>query len=96
MSAVGVALFYMFAMPTVARSRFTTPTIGREYLIGKRGVAIGDVAADGAVEVEVDGARWHAVAHREAGIRASDEVVVDGISGLFLDVASVDDEPESG
>ena len=95
LSALGVALFYMFAMPTVARSRFTTPTIGREYLVGKRGLATSDVAPDGGVEVEVDGARWHAVAHREAGIHAGDEVVVEGIRGLFLDVAPPNEDPKS-
>lgn len=85
----GVALFYMFAMPTVARARFTTPTIGREYLIGKRGVALTDPSSDGALSVEVDGATWSAVCHREAAIQDGDPVVVESIRGLFLEVRPV-------
>lgn len=92
LSVVGVALFYMFAMPTVARSRFTTPTIGREYLIGKHGVATSEVAADGAIGVELEGARWNAVAHREAGIAVGDEVVVEGLKGLYLEVAALESD----
>ncbi len=61
-----VVLFYTVAMPTVARSRFSTRTIGRDHLIGSQGVALVDFDPDG--EVEVAGARWKASAHRESGI----------------------------
>ena len=83
-AVAGVWLFYQFAMPTVARARFSTPTIGREHMIGRSGVARSAFSPDG--EVEVDGARWSATAHREAGIAEGDEVVVAGIDGLFLEV----------
>ena len=83
-AVIGVWLFYQFAMPTVARARFSTPTIGREHMLGRSGVATGDFNPDG--EVEVDGARWSATAHREAGIAEGDRVVVAGIDGLFLEV----------
>ncbi|MDH3307067.1 MAG: hypothetical protein OEO77_06075 [Acidimicrobiia bacterium] len=84
LTAVGIGLFYMIAMPTVARSRFTTRTIGREYLVGRSGVAVTDLPGFGTVEV--DGARWQAVSHRESGITAGDGVVVEGVQGVYLEV----------
>lgn len=83
-AVVGVWLFYRYAMPTVARARFSTPTIGREYMIGRSGVALASFAPDG--EVEVDGARWSATAHREADISQGDEIVVTSVDGLYLEV----------
>jgi membrane-bound serine protease (ClpP class) len=84
---LSVLAFYTVAMPTVARSRFSTRTIGREHLIGSRGVALADLDPDG--EVEVDGARWRASAHREAGIRQGDPVRVAEIDGMILEVEPV-------
>lgn len=96
LSVLGVALFFMFAMPTVARSRFTTPTIGREYLIGKRGLATSSSSGDGALRVEVDGATWSAICHREAGLEVGDAVVVEAIRGLYLEVQPDVDSPATG
>lgn len=79
------AFFFLLAMPTVARSRFSTQTIGRETLIGRHGLAATDLSPDG--EVEVEGARWKATSHREAGIKAGDAVVVDGVEGWYLEVS---------
>ncbi|HSJ36375.1 MAG TPA: NfeD family protein [Acidimicrobiia bacterium] len=81
---LSVLAFYTVAMPTVARSRFSTRTIGREHLIGSRGVALVDLDPDG--EVEVEGARWRASAHREAGIHQGDSVRVAEIDGMVLEV----------
>jgi membrane-bound serine protease (ClpP class) len=78
------AFFFLLAMPTVARSRFSTQTIGREALIGRKGLAISDLAPDG--EVEVEGARWKATSHREARIKAGDGVVVESVEGWYLEV----------
>ncbi len=86
-AVIGVWLFYQFAMPTVARARFSTPTIGREHMVGRSGVASGALVPEG--EVEVDGARWRATARREAGIVDGDAIVVTGIDGLFLEVEKV-------
>ena len=83
-TVIGIALFYMFAMSTVARSRFTTQTLGRDHLIGSEGVALSDLSGEGLVEV--DGARWRATAHREAGIRQGSLVIVSAVQGLFLEV----------
>ncbi len=85
-----VAFFFLLAMPVVARSRFSTQTIGRDSLIGRNGIAMVDFGPNG--EVELDGARWRATAHRESGIKQGDSVVVLGIDGLFLEVDSKDRE----
>ncbi len=83
-TAASVVLFYLFAMTTVARARFSTPTLGREHLIGRSGTALTDFGPNG--EVDVDGARWLAAAHREAGIRKGDPVTVASIDGRYLQV----------
>ena len=82
---LSVTAFYVFAMRTVARARFSTPAIGREYLVGRRGRAVTRFAPDGVVEV--DGARWRATAARAAGLAEGDAVVVEEVQGMFLAVA---------
>jgi membrane-bound serine protease (ClpP class) len=78
----GTALFYAVALTTIVRSRFATPTIGREQLIGRTGVADEALSPDGVVLV--DGARWRARSHREAGIGPGDAIEVQGIDGVVL------------
>jgi len=80
----GVALFYGVALTTIVRSRFSTTTIGREYLIGQKGRA--ETAFDPEGIVVVDEARWRGRAHREAGIEAGDGVEITGVDGIVLDV----------
>ena len=83
-SVLAVLFFFLLAMPTVQRARFSTGTIGREGLIGERGVALEPFDPDGVVEVR--GARWRATAHREAGLVAGSEILVAGVDGMFLEV----------
>jgi membrane-bound serine protease (ClpP class) len=78
------ALFFGFALTTVARSRFATQTIGRDHLIGRLGTAEGPVGPDG--YVVVDGARWKARAARAAGIGDGDPVVVTAVTGIVLEI----------
>jgi membrane-bound ClpP family serine protease len=85
----GTALFYGVALTTIVRSRFSTATIGRDYLIGKGGRA--ETAFDPEGIVVVDEARWRGRAHREAGIGPGDAVEVTGVDGIVLDV-----EPAAG
>lgn len=84
LSVIAALFFFLLAMPTVQRSRLSTQTIGRESLVAKFGSAVSDFDPEGLVEV--DGARWRATAHREAGISAGDSIVVSGVDGLFLEV----------
>lgn len=81
----GAALFYGVALTTIVRSRFSTTTIGREYLIGRVGIAESAFGPNGIVVV--DEARWRATSHREAGIEAGDAVEVIGVDGIELEVA---------
>ncbi len=85
----GILLFYAAALTTIVRSRFSTPTIGRDQLVGRTGVAADDLAPDGVVVV--NGARWRARSHREAGIESGDGISVAGIDGLVLLVDRVQD-----
>ncbi len=84
LSVVAVLFFYLLAIPTMGRARFSTKTIGREGLVGKKGLAITDVSPEGVVEVE--GARWPATAHRESGIHSGAEIVVMAVKGWRLEV----------
>jgi membrane-bound serine protease (ClpP class) len=87
LTVVGIAAFYAVALTTIARSRFSTRTLGRERLIGKRGIAETGFDPEGVVVVE--GARWRARSHRAAGIRSGDEVEVMEVSGITLEIAPV-------
>jgi membrane-bound serine protease (ClpP class) len=85
LTTVGIVLFYLFAMTTIVRSRFGTPTIGREHLVGATGVADSALDPDGVVLI--DGAKWRARAHRAAGIAAGAEIEVLAVEGITLQVA---------
>ncbi len=90
---IGIGLWYYFAMTTVVRARFSTPTIGREHLIGRVGVA--ETAFDPDGVVSVDGARWRATAHRAAGIAKGDRVAVLAVDEVVLEVQPLE-EPANG
>ena len=85
LTVIGIVLFYLFAMTTIVRSRFGTPTIGREHLVGATGVADSALDPDGVVII--DGAKWRARAHRAAGIAAGAEIEVLAVEGITLQVA---------
>ena len=86
---IGTALFVGAAMPSVMRARFSTPTIGRESMMGEMGVATSDIDPDGTVQVR--GAPWRARTNRATPLTSGDRLRVVGIDGLVLEV-----EPESG
>ena len=85
----GVALMMVAGMPAMLRARFSTPTIGRESMIGEMGAAAADVDPEGTVTVR--GALWRARTNRATPIVAGDIVRVVAIDGLLLEV-----EPEEG
>jgi membrane-bound serine protease (ClpP class) len=92
---VGLVAFYLVALTTVARSRFSTITIGREHLIGRIGVA--ETGFDPTGVVVVDGARWRARSHRAAGLAEGDRVEVTSVAGIMLEVGPLEppaDGPE--
>jgi membrane-bound serine protease (ClpP class) len=83
-ATVGVLLFFIGALPAVARSRFSTPTIGREWMIGELGQARTAIDPDGVVTVA--GGQWKARTNRATPIAAGTDVRVAGIDGVELDV----------
>ena len=89
-SVLAVLFFFLIAMPTVQRARLSTPTIGRDTLIGSTGVAIDAFDPDGTVEV--GRARWRATAHREAKLDAGSQITVTGVDGLFLEVDRLEED----
>ena len=86
---VGITLTMLAGMPTMVRTRFSTPTIGREWMVGEMGSARTDVDPDGVVTVR--DAPWRARTNRATPIRRDDAVRVVAIDGLVLEV-----EPEEG
>lgn len=80
----GVALYMVAGMPAMVRTRFSTPTIGRESMLGELGTAVSDVDPDGVVTVRE--APWRARTNRATPIRAGEAIRVAGIDGLLLEV----------
>jgi membrane-bound serine protease (ClpP class) len=86
---VGIGLSMINGMPAMVRTRFGTPTIGREWMVGMMGEAVTEVKKDGVVMI--DGAPWRAMVNRSTPIAAGDPVRVVAIEGLYLEI-----EPEEG
>lgn len=80
----GMALAMVAGMPAMVRTRFSTPTIGREWMIGEVGTAMGAVSPDGVVTVR--DAPWRARTNRATPIEAGQAVRVVSIDGLLLEV----------
>lgn len=86
---IGVLLAFIGGMPSMVRARFSTPTIGREWMIGELGRAVTNIDPDGVVQMR--DALWRAYTNRATPIEELDRVRVVGIEGLVLEV-----EPEEG
>ena len=76
-------------MPAMVRTRFSSPTIGREWMIGEMGEAVESLSPNGLVKVR--DAVWRATTNRATPIEAGEPIRVAGIDGLWLEV-----EPEEG
>ena len=86
---IGISLSMFSGMPSMIRTRFGTPTIGREWMVGMMAEATEDIKKEGIVSVE--GAPWRARVNRTTPISAGDQVRVVAIEGLYLEI-----EPETG
>jgi membrane-bound serine protease (ClpP class) len=80
----GITLTFIVGMPSMVRTRFATPTIGREWMIGREGTAIDAIDPEGFVTV--NSATWRARTNRATPITAGDPVRVAAIDGVTLDV----------
>jgi membrane-bound serine protease (ClpP class) len=87
--SLGMLLFMLGGMTAMVRSRFSTPTVGREGMIGEEGTA--EVAVDPDGVVMIRGSRWRARTNRATPIGAGAPVRVVAVEGLVLEV-----EPPEG
>ncbi len=81
---VGVMLTFIVGMPSMTRTRFATPTVGREWMIGAEGEAVTAIDPEGTVQVR-DG-EWHARTNRATPIDAGEPLRVAAIDGVTLEV----------
>lgn len=86
---IGMAVAMISGMPSMVRSRFGTPTIGREWMVGSIGAAVTAIDPDGTVRVS-DGL-WQARTNRATPLSEGASVRVVAIDGVTLEV-----EPEEG
>ncbi len=86
---IGAALYTYSGMPSMVRTRFSTPTIGRSWMIGTMGIAMTELAPEGMVQI--NDAPWRAITNRATPLVEGDRVRVVGIERLTLEV-----EPEDG
>ena len=86
-AGMGVVVFS--GMPAMIRTRFATPTIGREWMIGELGQASSEINPEGMVLIR--GAQWRARTNRATPVLVGDSIRVVEIDGLVLGV-----EPEEG
>jgi membrane-bound serine protease (ClpP class) len=80
----GTVLAFVVGMPSMVRTRFATPTIGRHWLLGEHGEVVVAVDPDGVVRVG-DGT-WRARTNRATPVAAGEPVRVVGIDGITLEV----------
>ncbi|MEO6123325.1 MAG: NfeD family protein [Ilumatobacteraceae bacterium] len=85
----GIALTFVVGMPSMVRTRFATPTVGREWMIGEIGTAVSTIDPEGLAEV--GGGRWRARVNRATPLQSGDVLRVVAIDGVTLEV-----EPEEG
>ena len=83
-----MALTFVVGMPSMVRTRFATPTIGREWMIGADGVAVDAIDPDGVAQVGE--AKWRARTNRATPIPAGEPLKVVAIDGVTLEVEPVE------
>ena len=79
-----ISLAFVVGMPSMVRTRFATPTIGREWMIGSIGVAVGSIDPLGVVRIH--DATWRARTNRSTPIDDGQELRVAAIDGVTLEV----------
>ena len=90
---VGVTAGMVTGMPAMVRTRFGTPRVGRDWMIGALGVARDAVSPEGVVVI--DGAPWRARTQRATPIGAGDPIRVMSLEGLILTVEPADDTDDT-
>ncbi|HMS25277.1 MAG TPA: NfeD family protein [Acidimicrobiia bacterium] len=77
-------LFAVGAIPSLIRTRFGTPTIGREDFIGDEGIADGDIDPEGSVKLR--GGSWKARTNHATPIKDGEKCRIIKIEGIILEV----------
>lgn len=83
-AVVGVVLTFLVGMPAMVRTRFSTPTIGREWLVGEAGEALTGLDPRGVVRIR--GAPWRAETSSATSLEAGASVRVVAVDRLLLEV----------
>lgn len=86
---IGAVLYAYSGMPSMVRTRFSTPTIGRKWMIGEMGEAVTAVDPEGTVKVR--DVTWRAITNRATPVEKGGAIRVVGIDRLVLEI-----EPEEG
>lgn len=84
----GMVLLMLAGLPATVRSRFSTPTIGRESMVGEAGVVVADLRPQGVVRIRE--ALWVARVNRATPLGPGDSVRVTAVVGKHLEVEAVD------
>lgn len=79
-----IALAFIVGMPSMVRTRFATPTIGREWMVGLEGSAASEIDPEGTVVV--NGAKWRARTNRATPLNVGDGCRVVALDGVTLEV----------
>lgn len=86
---VGTIAGMVGGMPPMIRTRFSTPTIGREWMVGEVGTVEDQLNPNGTVRVR--DAVWRASTNRATPVETGGDIRVVAVDGLWLEV-----EPTEG
>lgn len=86
---IGILVAMISGMPSMVRTRFSTPTIGRQWMLGQLGEVVEAIDPEGVVII--DDARWKARTNRATPIAVGEKARVAEIDGMILEV-----DPEHG
>ena len=85
---IGTVMAMVGGMPTMVRTRFSTPTIGREWMIGETGSTVDRLDPNGTVTVR--DAIWRATTNRATPLEPGDDIRVVAVDGLWLEVEPIE------
>ncbi len=86
---LGMVLLMLAGLPATVRSRFSTPTIGRESMVGEEGEVVTELHPRGVVRVRA--ALWPARTNRATPLAIGDRVRVVSVVGSQLEVVPATD-----
>ena len=94
LGTAGMLVGMVWVTPVGVRSRFSTPTIGREWMIGEEGEAVEAINPDGVLKI--GGTLWRAHSRRAAPIAIGEKAKIEELVGLTLMVEPIEDAADDG